>query len=107
MPSRTNGLRSTRWAPAVVALAMLAVISACSHDPRVGGETNSHTIFGDRKPVNPTSDTDTKAVELGVRFRSTAPGWITSVRFYKTEGNTGTHTGSLWTKSGKQLATGT
>ncbi|WP_338279354.1 DUF4082 domain-containing protein [Corallococcus caeni] len=48
---------------------------------------------------------DSGAVELGVRFRSDAPGRIMGVRFYKGAGNTGTHTGSLWTASGALLAT--
>ena len=34
-------------------------------------------------------------------------GWITGIRFYKGSGNTGTHTGSLWTANGMLLATGT
>ncbi|WP_375758615.1 DUF4082 domain-containing protein [Corallococcus exercitus] len=48
---------------------------------------------------------DSGAVELGVRFRSDAPGRIMGVRFYKGPGNTGTHTGSLWSASGSLLAT--
>ncbi|RKG71770.1 DUF4082 domain-containing protein [Corallococcus sp. CA054B] len=50
---------------------------------------------------------DSAAVELGVRFRSDAPGQIKGVRFYKGAGNTGTHTGSLWTASGSLMATAT
>ena len=46
-------------------------------------------------------------VELGVKFRSDVAGAITGIRFYKSAGNTGTHTGSLWTSSGTLLATGT
>ncbi|OKK22581.1 hypothetical protein AMK16_05630 [Streptomyces sp. CB00455] len=50
---------------------------------------------------------DGSAVELGVKIRSSVPGTITGVRFYKAPGNTGTHTGSLWSSSGQRLATGT
>ncbi|MCB5293239.1 DUF4082 domain-containing protein [Arthrobacter sp. SO3] len=42
---------------------------------------------------------------LGVRFSSTTAGTVTGVRFYKSAGNTGTHTGTLFTASGQQLAT--
>ncbi|WP_427007122.1 DUF4082 domain-containing protein [Pseudarthrobacter sp. H2] len=42
---------------------------------------------------------------LGVRFSSTTDGTVTGVRFYKSAGNTGTHTGTLFTASGQQLAT--
>ncbi|MFJ2823258.1 DUF4082 domain-containing protein [Streptomyces toxytricini] len=50
---------------------------------------------------------DGSAVELGVKIRSTVPGSITGVRFYKSPANTGTHTGSLWSATGQRLATGT
>jgi len=52
-------------------------------------------------------DPDTSPVELGVKFRSVADGFITGVRFYKGPRNTGTHTGSLWSVDGRRLATGT
>jgi hypothetical protein len=42
---------------------------------------------------------------LGVRFSSTKAGTVTGVRFYKSAGNTGTHTGTLFTAAGQQLAT--
>jgi hypothetical protein len=48
---------------------------------------------------------DSNAVELGMRFRSEVAGRVTGVRFYKGAGNTGTHTGSLWTSTGTLLAT--
>jgi len=46
-------------------------------------------------------------VELGVKFRSDVPGTITSLRFYKSAANTGTHIGNLWSNSGALLATAT
>ena len=55
-----------------------------------------------------TSQTDdTAPYELGVKFESSINGWVTGVRFYKGAGNDGTHTGSLWSSTGTQLATGT
>ena len=63
-------------------------------------------IFGTATPSTPaTSDTD--AVELGVKFQADADGEITGIRFYKGTGNTGTHTGTLWSAGGTLLATGT
>ena len=47
---------------------------------------------------------DANAVELGVKFRSDIDGFITGIRFYKTAGNTGTHTGRLWTTAGRTWA---
>ncbi len=42
-------------------------------------------------------------VEVGMRFRSSVNGQITGLRFYKGAGNTGTHTGHLWTNTGALL----
>ncbi|WP_216207624.1 DUF4082 domain-containing protein [Amycolatopsis aidingensis] len=57
-------------------------------------------------PTTPSAD-DPGSYELGVRFSSSVAGTVTGVKFYKGTGNTGTHTGSLWTDSGQLLATGT
>ena len=46
-------------------------------------------------------------IELGTRFRADVDGVVSGVRFYKVAGNTGTHTGSLWSNAGVLLATGT
>jgi hypothetical protein len=46
---------------------------------------------------------DTRAVELGVKFQADTPGFITGIRFYKSQANTGTHVGHLWTADGTPL----
>ncbi|TYL52634.1 N,N-dimethylformamidase beta subunit family domain-containing protein [Agromyces mariniharenae] len=48
---------------------------------------------------------DGSAVELGVKFRSDVPGQVVGIRYFKTSGNTGAHTGTLWSASGQRLAT--
>lgn len=50
---------------------------------------------------------DNSPVNLGMKFQSDAAGWITGIRFYKSEENTGAHTGYLWTASGTLLASAT
>ncbi|MFF5075981.1 DUF4082 domain-containing protein [Actinoplanes sp. NPDC000266] len=55
-------------------------------------------------PANP-SEADTAAVEVGVKFRSDADGFVTGVRFYKGSANTGTHVGHLWSATGTNLGT--
>jgi hypothetical protein len=50
---------------------------------------------------------DPSSAEIGVKFRSDTYGTVTGIRFYKATGNTGTHTGSLWTASGQRLAQAT
>ena len=57
-------------------------------------------------PTTPSSS-DTSSVELGVKFKSDVSGFISGIRFYKSSGNTGTHTGTLWSGAGLQLATAT
>ncbi|MCG2802845.1 MAG: DUF4082 domain-containing protein, partial [Cellulomonas sp.] len=61
------------------------------------------TVFGSAAPVVPAAD-DASAVELGLKVVPTSSGYITGVRFYKGTGNTGTHTGTLWSSSGTKLA---
>ena len=64
------------------------------------------TIFTTQTPVEATGN-DGQAIELGVKFRSSTAGYITGVRFYKTSGNTGTHTGELYSSTGTRLAQAT
>jgi len=47
---------------------------------------------------------DSGAVELGVKFRSSLPGFITGLRFYKSQNNTGPHLANLWSADGSLLA---
>ena len=64
-------------------------------------------VFADSSaPVN-ASSSDTSELELGMQFQSSQSGYVTGVRFYKGTGNTGTHTGTLWTTTGQKLASGT
>ena len=42
-----------------------------------------------------------------MQFTPSSSGTISGVRFYKVPDNTGTHTGTLWSAAGSQLATGT
>ncbi|WP_267889805.1 DUF4082 domain-containing protein, partial [Streptomyces sp. WM6368] len=62
---------------------------------------------GTTTPSTANVGDDANSVELGTRFQSAVNGYITGVTFYKGPGNTGTHTGSLWSASGTLLATGT
>lgn len=44
------------------------------------------------------------AYQVGTRFRTSAPGVVTTIRYYKGNQNTGTHTGYLRSASGTVLA---
>ncbi|MDH6274849.1 VCBS repeat-containing protein [Rhizobium leguminosarum] len=62
------------------------------------------SLFGSATPAVVNTN-DTSAVELGVKFQTSVAGTVTGIRFYKGNLDTGTHTGSLWSSTGTQLAT--
>lgn len=64
-------------------------------------------LFGQSATPTTPAANDSTPLEAGVKFRATTDGWVTGARFYKGTGNTGTHTGTLWTSDGTKLATAT
>jgi len=62
------------------------------------------SIFGSAVPATPAAS-DSSAVTLGVKFTTSANGFITGLRFYKGAGNSGTHTGTLYKADGTVLST--
>jgi hypothetical protein len=52
-------------------------------------------LFGDSVPARP-ADPENKKVEIGTRFTVAKDGLVTAIRFYKGDGNTGTHVGKLY-----------
>ncbi len=64
-------------------------------------------IWPDTAPSGATDANETSSVNLGVQFQASANGTVSGIRFYKEPDNTGSHTGTLWTASGTELATGT
>ncbi len=72
-----------------------------------GSRTCPCSLWSDATTPVVSSHSDTAAVELGVKFRPDADGFITALRFYKGTTNTGTHTGHLWSASGSLLASAT
>ena len=63
----------------------------------------TRTIFAVTAKPAVSAAGDANAVEVGVRFSPKVNLWATGVRFYKGSGNTGTHTGTLWSASGQPL----
>ncbi len=55
-------------------------------------------------PAGPGSN-EGRPVELGMKFSASVSGTITGIRFYKAVGDTGPHTGSIWSSTGALLAT--
>src|ERR687884_466650 len=56
----------------------------------VAASSTTATLFGSMKPRT-RSVSDRGPAEVGVTFRSSQPGRIVGLRFYKGRGNTGTH----------------
>ena len=65
------------------------------------------SIWDDSATPTVLNGTDHQSIELGVKFRSDIAGYITGIRFYKGNNNTGTHLGRLWSTSGTELAQAT
>lgn len=89
--------------PRVKDLAGNALAATSTWSFTTGMETTS--IWPSSAVPSVTANSDDSSVELGVKFRSDVPGYIVGIRFYKGPGNTGPHTGSLWTESGQLLGT--
>lgn len=64
-------------------------------------EEETYNVFTTQTPT--VSDTD-GPYEMGMKFKSILKGKITQIRYYKYSGETGTHTGRLWSETGTQLA---
>ncbi|MGH8081247.1 MAG: DUF4082 domain-containing protein [Lysobacter sp.] len=67
-------------------------------------QAGNQSLWNDSALPTLVDSTDPEGVELGLRFRSTQPGWIKGVRFYKAATNTGVHVGNLWSADGNLLA---
>ncbi len=73
-----------------------------------GGAPNCPcTIWNSASHPVTAASADGSSVEVGVKFRTDLPGYVTGIRFYKGAGNGGTHVGDLWTSSGFLLERGT
>jgi hypothetical protein len=71
------------------------------------GNTTVSTLFPATATPGSTSINDPNNLSLGVKFTPASNGTVIGIRFYKGAGNTGTHTGSLWSPTGTLLATAT
>jgi hypothetical protein len=69
--------------------------------------TPEDTIFDFTGSPQVVDSGDTNSVQVGVKFRSDADGWVTGVRFFKAAANVGVHIGDLWSVGGQLLASAT
>jgi hypothetical protein len=62
------------------------------------------SIFTNQVPDSQTKNDETGGIELGLKFRSAVAGYVDGVKFYKTPGDSGTHTAQLYSLDGTLLA---
>src|SRR5829696_5880713 len=103
------GVVRRRLSPAMALTVMLAVITPWTLASAGTADAASCPCSIWPSSATPTSpsDADSAAVELGVKFQSDVDGTVTGIRFYKGSGNTGTHVGHLWSRTGTMLASAT
>ncbi len=94
-----RGIRGLIRLISITALISLGVLIL-----NTGAGASTSSIWSATAVPSTLSDSDTSAVELGVKFQSSVDGVITALRFYKSTSNTGTHVGNLWTAGGTLLA---
>ncbi len=66
-----------------------------------------NTVWPDSTVPTLVDSGDPAPINVGVKFRADADGYIVGFRFYKAALNTGTHVGSLWSDTGSPLANAT
>jgi LPXTG-motif cell wall-anchored protein len=93
-------------AGAVVGASALLAFIVLPGSPAVA-EDETHSFFSTSDTPETANWPEPGSLELGVKFTSDVDGTVTTLRFYKGNQNTGTHTGSLWTADGSLLGTAT
>jgi hypothetical protein len=92
--------RAFRLFPMIVLINALWITSAMA-------QTGPYTIFQSSDVPASPNVSDNTGIELGTKFTTSVNGFITALRFYKGNANTGTHIGHLWSSDGVMLAEAT
>jgi Domain of unknown function (DUF4082)/Malectin domain/Fibronectin type III domain len=70
-----------------------------------GGAAATFRLFDSVSPQAPKDNlVENTLYELGTAFKSTNPGTLTHIRYYRAPSETGSHTGRVWSAAGVQLA---
>lgn len=99
--STTTTTADSRAIPAAKALVSTRDFASVG-DPTAAGQYV--TLFGNTKPAEKSDINDRIPIELGLKFRTSAPGRIVGIRFYRSVKDPKGHTVSLWTSKGWRLA---
>ncbi len=92
-------------------MALLGVVLAVTTALVVPGQftaeaapADTYSIWSEStRPTSPAAS-ESRAVELGVKFSTSREGWITGIRYYKQAAAQGAAYGTLWSESGQILA---
>lgn len=103
--ARTRPRTAPPWRSALFAL-ILVLGLAVGPSPAVAAGCPCSLFAPTATPASPAVS-DGTPIEIGMKFRADADGFITGLRFYKGAANTGTHIGHLWTADGTMLAEAT
>lgn len=88
-------------------LVMSLIATAVALSPMIANpaEASTVTVFGTTAPLESTWATDDhSALELGLRLTTTQAGYVTSVRFFKNDLDSGPHSAHVWDSGGSLLA---
>jgi|SRR5579863_213249 len=107
MKAVTDFVRKTCKKEFFTFICILFLHASCSKEYSYeGGFTpDPVSIFTKQIPPTQTINDNMGAIEVGVKFISASDGAVTGIKFYKTTGNTGTHTVQLYNYYGAPLAT--
>lgn len=102
-PRSRTPFRAFPWLKMVITF--IALIGIAGLSVLAGITLSTRTLWSAKDIPKDIAVTDTRSVELGLKFYSKYSGQVLGVRFYKNAENNGTHTGSLWDNNGNQLTT--
>lgn len=115
--STTSVLTPSTSRRAFAAVAMLAFVACSVEEQDPSSDTaatvgqplavGEYSLFSATSAPRVSSDADSSAVEIGVRFKADSDGAILGISFYKGAGNTGAHAAHLWSEAGALLKTQT
>lgn len=88
-------------------VALLLAVAATSVPASANAAGCPCSVFAPTATPAAAAVSDGTPIEIGMKFRADADGFVTGLRFYKGTVNTGTHIGHLWTAGGTLLAEGT
>jgi hypothetical protein len=93
---------------------LFLLCSSCTKEFSAEGRPffGTFSIFTDQIPDSLVTENDASTgyqvgstgIELGLKFRSAVAGHVNGIKYYRTPGNTGTHTAQLYASDGTLLA---